>query len=261
VSVARRLALLAVTTVLLAACRQPSAARAAEPALLRARVLRSLPHDRTSYTQGLEWHAGALLESTGRYGRSVLRRVDPATGRVERERRLPEELFGEGLARVGERLIQLTWKEGRALVWSVAGLEPLGELSYEGEGWGLCFDGVDLVQSDGSARLTFRDAESFAPLRTLTVTLTGQPLRHLNELECAEGWIWANVYGSDRIVRVDPASGQVGALVDASGLLTSEESAGAGVLNGIAYRPDTETFYLTGKLWPKVLEVVFEPVR
>lgn len=259
-SVARRLALLAGATALLVACRQPSAARAEEPALLRVRVLRSLPHDRTSYTQGLEWHGGALLESTGRYGRSVLRRVDPTTGRVEREQRLSGELFGEGLARVGERLVQLTWKEGRALLWSVAGLEPLGELRYEGEGWGLCFDGVDLVQSDGSARLTFRDAASFAPLRTVAVTLAGQPLEHLNELECAEGWIWANVYGSDRIVRVDPASGEVGAVVDAGGLLTAEESVGTDVLNGIAYRPDTETFYLTGKLWPKVFVVVFEPV-
>jgi glutaminyl-peptide cyclotransferase len=116
------------------------------------------------------------------------------------------------------------------------------------------------VQSDGSARLTFRDAASFAPLRTVAVTLAGQPLEHLNELECAEGWIWANVYGSDRIVRVDPASGEVGAVVDAGGLLTAEESVGTDVLNGIAYRPDTETFYLTGKLWPKVFVVVFEPV-
>lgn len=259
-SVPRRLALLA-AAVALAGCREPAPARAAEPLLLRPRVLRTLTHDPESYTQGLEWHAGSLLESTGRYGHSRLRRVDAEGGEVQLERRLPDELFGEGLARVGDRLVQLTWREGRALLWDLAGLEPLGELAYEGEGWGLCFDGVDLVQSDGSDRLIIRDAATLAPLRTLGVTLAGRPLYRLNELECAEGWVWANVYGSEQIVRIDPVNGEVGAIVDASGLLTAEEARGAEVLNGIAYRPETETFFLTGKLWPKVFEVVFEPVR
>lgn len=254
----RRLVPFVTAAVALAGCREPVPALAAEPLALRPRVLRSLPHDPDSYTQGLEWHAGSLFESTGHYGRSRLRRVDAESGEVELERRLPDELFGEGLARVDDRLVQLTWKEGRALLWDLAGLEPLGELAYEGEGWGLCFDGVDLVQSDGSDHLIFRDAASLAPLRTLGVTLAGRPLYRLNELECAEGWIWANVYGSEQIVRIDPASGEVGAIVDASGLLTPEEARGAEVLNGIAYRPETETFFLTGKLWPKLFEVVFE---
>lgn len=256
----RRLAVLGVALGLLGACRDASPARASGPQRLRPRVIRTLPHDPAAYTQGLLWDDGTLLESTGLYGRSTLRRVAPEEGTVLRERSLPETLFGEGLARVGERLVQLTWKEGKALLWSASDFAPLGERAYRGEGWGLCWDGVDLVQSDGSATLTVRDADSLAPLRTLPVTLEGRPVARLNELECAEGWIWANVYGTDRIVRIDPVSGEVGAVVEADGLLTPEERAGAEVLNGIAYRPDTETFLLTDKLWPKLFEVVFEPV-
>lgn len=255
-----RLHVSAVAFLMLAACGDRAPAAAAEPLALRARVLRSVPHDPTAYTQGLEWHDGSLWESTGRYGSSRLRRLDGESGEVESDRPLPDDLFGEGLTRVGERLIQLTWREGRALLWRPADLEALGELTYEGEGWGLCFDGVNLVQSDGSARLTVREADSFIPLRTLDVTLGGVPLGRLNELECAEGWIWANVYGSEQIVRIDPASGEVTAIVDASGLLGPEEREGVDVLNGIAYRPETETFFLTGKLWPKLFEVRFEPV-
>lgn len=257
---ARRVAVLGILVGLLGACGEAAPTRAAGPQRLRPRVVRTLPHDPTSYTQGLLWDDGTLLESTGLYGRSKLRRVAPDDGTVLLERSLPDSLFGEGLARVGERLVQLTWKEGKALLWNVTDFAPLGERRYEGEGWGLCWDGVDLVQSDGSARLTVRDAGSLAPLRTLEVTLAGRPVPRLNELECAEGWIWANVYGTDRIVRIDPVSGEVGALVEADGLLTPEERRGAEVLNGIAYRPDNETFLLTGKLWPKLFEVVFEPV-
>lgn len=247
--------------VVLCAILLASRCRAAEsePARrLRARVLRVLPHDATAYTQGLLWHDGDLFESTGQYGASRLRRVDPDTGAVLRESALSDEVFGEGLARVGERLIQLSWKARRGWILDLETFEQVGEVAYEGEGWGLCFDGAHLWMSDGSDRLVRRDPESFAPGGELSVTFEGRALPLLNELECAEGWIFANVFGADQIVQIDPVSGAVAALIDASGLLTPGERESAEVLNGIAYDSATEHFYVTGKYWPKLFEVVFD---
>jgi glutaminyl-peptide cyclotransferase len=226
---------------------------------LRVKVLRELPHDPEAYTQGLALQGDVFVESTGRYGESTIRRwrVGQSASEI---RELPSYLFGEGIELVGERLLQLTWKAGVVLIWQSDTLEPLGRMSYEGEGWGLCHDGRQLVMSDGSDVLQLRDPTSFAPIGKLQVELDGRPLANLNELECAEGWIYANVYGSDRIVRIDPTSGRVEALIDASGLLTRRERRAAEVLNGIAYDPRAETFFLTGKLWPKIFEVVFERI-
>jgi glutaminyl-peptide cyclotransferase len=226
---------------------------------LELRVLAEYPHDRGAYTQGLLWHGGVLYESVGRYGVSALRQVELESGRLLREVRLPPELFGEGLARVDRRLIQLTWQEGRALVWDLATLVPLRDFPYAGEGWGLAYDGRELWMSDGSGVLTRRDPESFAALGTLRVTHAGAPLVNLNELEWAEGALWANVWGRDVVARIDPGSGAVTALVEASGLLTPIEAANAEVLNGIAYDAERRVFYITGKLWPKLFEVVFAP--
>ncbi|MDX1383928.1 MAG: glutaminyl-peptide cyclotransferase, partial [Thermoanaerobaculia bacterium] len=153
----------------------------------------------------------------------------------------------------------LTWREGIALVWDRETLAPLDRISYRGEGWGLCYDGSRLVMSDGSARLTLRDARTLERLGHLRVSDGSRPVRQLNELECAEGWIFANVLGSDRIARIDPTDGRVTAWIDASGLLAPDVRRRADVLNGIAYRQESESFYLTGKLWPTVFEVVFEP--
>ena len=225
---------------------------------LRARVLRSFPHDPEAYTQGLLWDRGFLFESTGRYGESSLRTWRPEDKGLQAKVHLPAGLFGEGLAQVGERLIQLTWRAELALVYDRESLARIDQWTYEGEGWGLCFDGDRLVMSDGSAFLTFRDAETFGVLERREVRLQGRVVGNLNELECAEGWIYANVYQTDEIVRVDPRDGKVTAVVDASGLLSSSERAQAEVLNGIAYEPDTETFFLTGKLWPRIFQVVFE---
>jgi glutaminyl-peptide cyclotransferase len=235
--------------------------RAAEgPALerLRVRVLAAYPHDPSAYTQGLLWHEGALYESTGQYGQSRLRRVDLKSGEVLAERVLPDDVFGEGLARVDDRLVQLSWREGRAWSYTLAGFEPRAEWTYAGEGWGLCYDGARLWMSDGSDRLVQRDPITFDPLGEVPVTTGGQPASRLNELECAEGWVYANVYQSDWILRIDPQSGEVRGLIDASGLLTASERQGVDVLNGIAYNPDREVFYLTGKYWPRLFEVVFE---
>lgn len=213
------------------------------------------PHDPSAFTQGLLWHDGRLYESLGGYGRSRVREVEVASGAVLREARLPAGEFGEGLALAGDRLIQLTWREGVARFWRLADLAPLGVASYAGEGWGLAFDGRDLVQSDGSATLVFRAPDDMRLLRRVRVTRAGRPEPYLNELEWAEGALYANVWQSDEIVRIDPATGAVTAVFDASGLLAPAERDGLDVLNGIAWNPTTRRFYLTGKLWPKLFEV------
>jgi len=228
-----------------------------EPLSLTVEVLDTMPHDPEAYTQGLLWHDGDLYESTGQYGHSTLRRVDPATGEVLSSRALSPNLFGEGVARIEDRLIQLTWRSGTALVWDREKLAELSRLRYAGEGWGLCFDGRYLVMSDGSSVLTFRDPDTFQIMREVEVLLRDGAVGRLNELECLEGWVFANVYTTDWIVQIDPQSGRVGSVIDASGLLSQEESRGADVLNGIAYDRDQEVFYLTGKLWPKLFAVRF----
>lgn len=250
---------------------QPSPSRAAtsagatpapppdSPEKLKVQILSIRPHDPESYTQGLVWHDGVLYESGGQYGKSSVRQVDPTTGEVKHRVDVPKELFAEGLALVGDRLIQLTWQENRALVYDRATFNKVKEFRYEGEGWGLCYDGKRLVMSDGSDRLTFRDPETFAPLGQVKVTLEGRPVAAINELECVDGQVWANVWLTDDILRIDPATGKVTARVDASGLLTPDERATAEVLNGIAWVPATQTFLITGKYWPKMFEVKFVP--
>ncbi|HEY7214555.1 MAG TPA: glutaminyl-peptide cyclotransferase [Thermoanaerobaculia bacterium] len=226
---------------------------------LAVKVLSVRPHDAAAYTQGLLLRGGALYESTGLYGSSSLREVNPQTGEVQRNVSIPASYFAEGLALVGERLIQLTWKEQKAFLYKRADFQPMGELRYDGEGWGLCFDGRRLVMSDGSDRLTFRDPQTFAVLGEVHVALDGRPVDQLNELECVEGTVYANVWQTDDIMRIDAISGRVTAVIDASGLLTPAERRRADVLNGIAWDPVKKTFLITGKLWPKMFEVKFGP--
>jgi glutamine cyclotransferase len=226
---------------------------------LRVKVLATIPHDTGAYTQGLVWADGALYESAGHYGESSLRQVDPKTGQVLRSVAVAPNYFAEGLARVGDRLVQLTWQEGVALLYDLATFERRGELPYSGEGWGLCHDGRRLIMSDGSDALTFRDPATFAATGRVNVTLDGAPVPQLNELECVDGAVYANVYTTEEIVRIDPETGHVTTRIDASRLLTPAERMRVDVLNGIAYKPETKTFLLTGKNWPKMFEVVFEP--
>jgi glutamine cyclotransferase len=234
-----------------------TAATAAGPEALRVEVIATTPHDTSAFTEGLELDGSTLIESTGLYGRSELRRVDRATGTVVSRRSLDPTDFGEGTTRVGDRLVQLTWKEHTALVWDAATLEPRGSYTYAGEGWGLCSDGSRLVMSNGSDVLTFRDPTTFAETGRVTVRDRGRSIDQLNELECVDGSVYANVWQTDRIVRIDPGSGAVTANIDATGLLRVDQTAGVDVLNGIAHDPTTGHFLLTGKLWPTVFEVRF----
>lgn len=221
-------------------------------------VIQVLPHDRSAFTQGLEIDDGVLYESTGNYGSSQIRAGDPGTGATPRREPLPAELFGEGMTVTGDRIWQLTWKEGVAIARDKASLREIGRAHYSGQGWGACHDGSRLVTSDGSAQLTFRDPATFAARGDVTVRDgDGDEVEELNELECVSGQVWANVWGSDEILRIDPGAGRVTAAVDATGLLPAEESAGADVLNGIAAVPGTDEFLLTGKNWPHTYRVRF----
>jgi glutaminyl-peptide cyclotransferase len=229
------------------------------PERLKVQVLSTRPHDPEAFTQGLVLDGDTLFESTGLNGKSSLREVNPQTGEVKRKVDVPSEYFAEGLALVDDRLIQLTWQEEKAFVYNRSDFKKVGEFRYDGEGWGLSYDGTRLVMSDGSDRLTFRDPKTFAVQSILSVTLSGQPARELNELECVDGLVYANVWRTDNILRIDPQSGKVTGVIDASGLLTPEEKQKADVLNGIAWNPQTKTFLITGKNWPKMFEVRFVP--
>ena len=225
--------------------------------VLRPEVLAEVPHDPSAFTQGLELHEGTLYEGTGLEGRSQLRVLDPATGEVQRAESLPGQLFGEGIAVAGDRIWQLTWQDGVVLEWDRTTLTLRQQLPLDGEGWGLCNDGTRLVRSDGTDRLRFHDPVTFAETGSVTVTIDGEPVTQLNELECVDGQVWANVWPSDVLVRIDPASGQVTAAVDAAGLLDPEQRANAdAVLNGIAALGNDE-YLLSGKLWPVSFRVRF----
>lgn len=218
-------------------------------------VLGALPHDPTAFTQGLVLRGGRLYESTGLYGRSTVRIVDPAGGEIVASVELDDRYFGEGLEVVGDRVVQLTWKSGTAFIWDAETLAPLGTYSYEGEGWGLCAFEDRFVMTDGTAELTLRDLDTFEVIGRVKVVLQGRPIDRLNELECVEDLVYANVWQTDYIMVIAPLSGQVVARVDASSLqdhLTSTD--GIDVLNGIAYDHDRGVFYLTGKLWPNIFE-------
>ncbi|MBI5666739.1 MAG: glutaminyl-peptide cyclotransferase [Chloroflexi bacterium] len=268
------------------AARQPPATLDATPAvtpeataepveLLVPEVLDTFPHDPASFLQGLVLHDGLFYESAGQYGQSSLRQVEPETGDVLRRVDVPAQYFAEGLALVDDRLIQITWKEQTALVYDLETFEQVDTFTYEGEGWGLCYDGDRLYMSDGTDTLTIRDPETFEVTGDLTVMLEGQPvsawsfqgspLDLLNELECVGDDIYANIWQTDLIARIDKTTGSITAMIYAGDLLTPEERqalfAQGGVLNGIAYDPDDDTFYITGKRWPKLFKVRFVPAE
>ncbi len=227
------------------------------PAPLRFEVVATFPHDPTSFTEGLQVSAGKVYESAGLTGESRVQVSDLVTGTVLASDALPAELFGEGLALIGDRMIQLTWRDHTAVVRDRGTLATATAFTYEGEGWGLCFDGAVLFMSDGSDTLTVRDPSTFEVLRTVRVTRDGQPASALNELECAGGRIWANVWLTTDIVRIDPSTGVVDGVLDARPLLSDSEWAALDpndVLNGIAI-DESGRMFVTGKRWPVLYEI------
>ena len=261
----RPAALLLLLPVVLAACgtAAPAAPGPGDVPVVRPEVLAELPHDPAAFSQGLELHDGTLYEGTGRVGESEIRALDPVTGAVRAATPLPPSYFGEGITVLDDRIWQLTWKDGVAIEWDRATLQPRREVPLDGEGWGLCHTGTDagdgtapgrVVRSDGTDRLYFHEPADLAGTGSVGVTLDGEPLGELNELECVGDRVWANVWQTDRIVRIDPATGVVDLVVDAAGLLDPARRSGADVLNGIAHVTGDE-YLLTGKLWPATYRV------
>lgn len=224
-------------------------------------IVESVPHDPDAFTQGLEVTDGTMYESTGLRGRSSLRTVDTATGEVTAQVELANEFFGEGLTVVGDRIIQLTWQSGKALVYDRATLEAVGEHDYQGEGWGLCDAGSVLIMSDGSDRLAFRDPQTFELLGWVPVTAPNYDgrLDHLNELECVEGLVIANVWQTNHLLVIHPGTHRVVAAIDAGPLVEDVSQASPtgqiDVLNGVALDEKTATLWMTGKLWPRLYRV------
>ncbi len=220
------------------------------------RVVNTYSHDPGAFTQGLVFTDGVLYESTGLYGRSSVRRVDLEFGEVLQQRDLAGEYFGEGLAVVGDRLIQLTWRNYVGFVYDRTTFEPLSEFQYATEGWGLAYDGTRLIMSDGSSTLYFLNPDTLAETGQIGVRENGLAVERLNELEYVEGEIYANIWQQDRIARIDPDTGQILGWIDLSGILPAEDRTGAeDVLNGIAYDEESGRLFVTGKLWPKLFEI------
>jgi len=219
-------------------------------------VVNSYPHDPDAFLQGLVWHDNGFYEGTGLNGRSSLRQVEFPSGKVLKKVDIPQEFFGEGIALVNDHLIQLTWQSHKGFVYDRQTFNKIREFSYPTEGWGLTYDGKNLILSDGSSSLFFLDPETFQTVRKIDVTLNGSPLRRLNELEYINGEIWSNVWQTDQIVRIDPTSGKVTSYLDMAGILTRQYRTGnEDVLNGIAYDPQQKRIFISGKQWPRIFEI------
>jgi glutamine cyclotransferase len=221
-------------------------------------ITAEIPHDTASFTQGLLYLDGALYESTGLYGKSTLRQLDPSTGEVRRSVALDSDLFGEGLTDHGRELVQLTWQEGLALKWSLPDLTRTGSYAYGGEGWGLTVDEHSFLMSNGGSWLYRRNFDDFSVTDSVAVTLAGWRVNGLNELEYVAGRVYANFLGLDDIAEISAATGVITGVVDASAL-RDRVSGGPfqTPLNGIAYDPGLREFFLTGKFWPKIFRVRF----
>jgi glutamine cyclotransferase len=216
----------------------------------------TFPHDAKAFTQGLVFHEGALLESTGQYGESTLRRVELKTGKVLKRVEVEPQIFAEGLTLLNGKLYQLTWQNKRGFIYDAGTFERTGEFAYTGEGWGLTHDADSLILSDGTSQIRFIDPADYRVKRAINVNDRGRPITQLNELEYVKGEIYANVWHQNLVARIDPQTGRVKGWIDLSGLLkpgdvTDEEA----VLNGIAYDEAGDRLFVTGKLWPKLFEV------
>jgi glutamine cyclotransferase len=221
------------------------------------------PHDKDAFTQGLLFDGGTLYESTGQYGKSSLRQVEIKTGKILKRVRLPEKFFAEGIEQIGDKIYQLTWEEGYCFVYDKKTFELVEQHRYHGEGWGLTYDGTNLAVSNGSEILTFYEPKTFKKVRTVKVldtdakTKRKYPVKNLNELEFVRGEIWANVWHSNYIVRIDPQTGGVNGWIDLTNFVPAEYRTGRNesVLNGIAFDAATDTIYFTGKNWGTIFEL------
>jgi glutaminyl-peptide cyclotransferase len=252
-----------VTFTALTACTAspaPPAAAAADPPVYGYQVENVYRHDRGAFTQGLIYRDGRLYESTGLEGHSTVRHVRLEDGEVLRSVSLPPDIFGEGLALWNSELISISWRNGIAYRWDRETLRRLGEFRYSGEGWGLTSDGRRLIMSDGTPVLRFLDPATFRELGRVTVTAGGRPLGNLNELEWVRGEVFANVWMTDYIARIDPATGEVKGWIDLRQLsATVERRSQDDVLNGIAYDEAGDRLFVTGKNWPSLFQIRIEP--
>ncbi|MGH9907825.1 MAG: glutaminyl-peptide cyclotransferase [Pyrinomonadaceae bacterium] len=218
-------------------------------------VVRTLPHDPNAFTQGLIFHDGKLLESTGGHNCS-LRSVELQTGNVEKKVTVPDPYFAEGITLLNGKIYQLTWQHEKGFIYDASSFEKIGEFTYEGEGWGLANDGTSLILSDGTNRIRFLDPDNFQVRKAIAVFDARTPVNRINELEYVQGEIYANIWHDDRIARIDPQTGRVVGWVDLKGLLgPGEISDREAVLNGIAYDQQSQNLFVTGKLWPKLFEI------
>ena len=241
--------------------RSPSATVSQAVPTYTYKIVNTYPHDRKAFTQGLVFSDGALYEGTGLYGSSTLRKVELETGDVLQIRNLPEQLFGEGIAIWGDRIVQLTWREKVGLVYDKSSFELLEQFTYSTEGWGITQDGNHLVMSDGTSTLYFLHPDDFKETGRIEVSDNSGPVSRLNELEYVQGEIYANVWQTNRIARISPETGKVIGWIEMDGLLNQEElRMPVDVLNGIAYDAENDRLFVTGKLWPKVFEVKLVPL-
>lgn len=222
-------------------------------------VVRTLPHDPGAFTQGLQFVNGVFYEGTGLNGRSSIRKVKIDNGEVLQHHDLSPEYFGEGITVMGSELFQITWQSGVGFVYDLASFKPRRRFKYPGEGWGLTSDGTHLIMSDGTDVLRVIEPASFRERGRVRVTAGGRPVDRLNELEYVKGEVYANVWQTEYVARIDPKTGRVTGWIDFSGLLTPRERLSVDVLNGMAYDSATDRLFVTGKLWPKVFEVRLRP--
>ena len=219
-------------------------------------LVKTFPHDRGAFTEGLIYQDGSLLESTGLYGRSTLRRVDLSTGLVRQQVKLPDQFFGEGIAVLGGKIFQLTWQEHKGFIYDLKTLKLEDAFPFSSEGWGLTTDGKSLIMTDGTNRIRFIDPDTFQVTRSIDVFAHGQPVKMLNSLADVKGVLYANVWQTQFILQIDPATGKILGSIDFVGLLpTSDYARDTDVMNGIAYDTQADRLFVTGKDWPRLFEV------
>ncbi len=244
--------------LLLAACAQV----AAEVPVYGYKIVHAYPHDTGAFTEGLFWHDGHMYESTGEVGRSSIRQVDLATGEVTRINHLKPPYYGEGIIALDGKLYQLTWKAGKGFIYSFPGLKKTGSFDYEGQGWGMTTDGTSLYMSDGTPVIRVLNPKTLKVTRRIEITLNGRKLRRINELEWVDGKLWANIWLTMALVRIDPATGKVDRIVNLDGLQPAPgetvDPANA-VANGIAWDAEGKRLFVTGKHWPHLYQIELVP--